>query len=450
MPLIISIFILIITSCGLFVVSGRRLIHPVRIYVLITGLLNIPYAIYVYLDKAEYQTDFIKWFHLGAEKHYISKAVLYLAISQVFFCIGYKIIGSKKKLPLRRLLSKADYYMKLDVIFLLFGLGVIAFISQLADIGGLSGMVSNIAHRTEMIRGKGAFIGPAVQILTYTSLAAIYCSWREANSLKRILSYCMLLGAILILASMGGRKPVIVLMLFAAILYYLRYGRGRGFQMKYAFAALTVVVYFVFGLAIRTPGVMTSDGIDRQAFNAALEDAASEGLANASYLETYAFMIHYFESNEHWRGRQFLAFFNSFSSSKTNALKPPVDEGVYVRSLAAGQIVKLGMPADDLYKSSWPPETLGTGISIAGPFGAAVLAALFGMIQRISWNSIKGKHYFFPLMIFLHFAILFQITVLRMVQLTIFLGAIGLIIGCILFREYFLRGISSQSKKINP
>ncbi|MGQ7148454.1 hypothetical protein ACUOA8_59935, partial [Escherichia sp. SS-MK2] len=40
--------------------------------------------------------------------------------------------------------------------------------------------------------------------------------------------------------------------------------------------------------------------------------------------------------------------------------KPPVDDGMYIRTIAEGYNVTPSRPVQELYASSWPPETLGS------------------------------------------------------------------------------------------
>src|SRR5690606_26344605 len=81
---------------------------------------------------------------------------------------------------------------------------------------------------------------------------------------------------------------------------------------------------------------------------------------SVSYIDHYLLVMEHFSVDNLWWGKSFIDILYASIPRKIFPDKPPVDDGVYLRSIAEGMDVTPPTPYKDMYQSSWPPETIGT------------------------------------------------------------------------------------------
>ena len=78
-------------------------------------------------------------------------------------------------------------------------------------------------------------------------------------------------------------------------------------------------------------------------------------ITDLSYVDTFVFITSYFQPDNVWHGATYLDLLKAPVPSSVDSAKPPIDDGVYVRTLAEGVRAEPGMAFSDLFYSSWPP-----------------------------------------------------------------------------------------------
>src|SRR5690606_25066159 len=101
--------------------------------------------------------------------------------------------------------------------------------------------------------------------------------------------------------------------------------------------------------------------------------------------------------------------------------KPPVDDGVYVASLANGVPITPGDDAGDLYNSSWPPETLGATYMNFWIPGVILGMYCLGGVYRAAYQYLQRSHCsLYAIVMYCHVMLGFHFSNLRIVQLAIY------------------------------
>ncbi|MGQ7112601.1 hypothetical protein ACUOFC_34980, partial [Escherichia sp. TWPC-MK] len=88
-----------------------------------------------------------------------------------------------------------------------------------------------------------------------------------------------------------------------------------------------------------------------------------------------------------WLGKSYLDLFKAPLPRSIYPEKPPVDDGMYIRTIAEGYNVTPSRPVQELYASSWPPETLGSMYAIESPKSLSLVIIL----KLISFPKVCTK-----------------------------------------------------------
>ncbi len=161
-------------------------------------------------------------------------------------------------------------------------------------------------------------------------------------------------------------------------------------------------------------------------------DSFSYIFISVSYLDTYVFVVEFFNINNFYYGATFKDLLYAFVPSAYLPLKPPVDDGLYIRAAALGGYLEPGTPAVTLRGlASWPGETFGT----AYMNGGIPMVVIFGFIQGAAFSAAylffqKNPSSTFRLVLMMSIFINFKVSNLRIANL------IALIV-CLAF-SYFL------------
>jgi hypothetical protein len=168
----------------------------------------------------------------------------------------------------------------------------------------------------------------------------------------------------------------------------------------------------------------------------------ASAISEVSYIHIYAFIFDVFSIEPHWYGSSWGDIWLRISS-EDRLYSPPVDEGIYIRSLWQGLPVAPPTPYIYLFPSAWPPETIGVGYANFGLAGLVVLMFARGYFAATCFRAATSDPSRINLVILYIYATLtFQFSNLRIVQIVMF-------ILCIYFVSLALMPWS-KSRRLNP
>lgn len=413
----IALALLLVAHALPWIKRSRLETSPSKILFLFSAVTTIPYIFIIvitpdlspvrYLLTADFNDNIVKFcliyslglvgFLLGANFGYSSK---------VGKSIAYPMRATEKN----RIACGIVAYLSCFVVI------VLTFV-KLDQVGGLAELWANIAIRSEVLAGTGfldAFIYPfgylSVIFAIYTASFGRRYSFLSAVIIFLVIAFCFGL--------FGGRKNTLYLIIFAVLaakIYNKKISfASPGFIFMYAAGAL----FFFYVLAFR---LEAQDG-------AASALNMVDVVANLSYVDTYVFVTDYFGSHPFWFGSVFGDIPLRIFSLASPSLLPPIDDGVYVRTLAEGINVQPPTAFSAMYPSSWPPESYGSGYANFGVLGVFVFFWIKGLICGIISRWAKLNNYGPFALVLLFSAILgFHISNLRLIQFAVLVAGMLLI-----------------------
>ena len=169
-------------------------------------------------------------------------------------------------------------------------------------------------------------------------------------------------------------------------------------------------------------------------------------LTSVSYAYTQIYIIYTFDFDNFWYGE----IFATIPLRLLGISGYPIDDGVYIRSLAEGLQADPLTLFENLFPSSWPPETFGMGYANFGVIGVICFAFSLGIVHGFIYKSI---YYSFGIDVFtsiLYFYTLFnfQFTNLRIVQYISFIIVLIMVYYIWLFIIKAKNGINSTNTKM--
>jgi hypothetical protein len=273
--------------------------------------------------------------------------------------------------------------------------GLVGWVLLLQQIGGYAFLITHLHQRTSLIAGSG-YLLYSLNLFLIGIVALIY-SMRYRRTLGKILLTVLLgVGIIIIFSSLGGRGPAIRMFIISLLAWHYGVRRFTSVPWRWiTLSAIFVIPYFVLIPILRG----SSGAVER--FMHEPEALITESLAyipkavkQTSYVEHYLLIVSHFSADRVWFGRSYRDLLYAAIPSKLIPNKPPVDDGVYVQTIAiTGQDVKPNTPFAELSPSSWPPETL--GISYMNFWVPGVLIGMFllGAGYRLAYQYMQRSQY---------------------------------------------------------
>ncbi|MGE7647251.1 O-antigen polymerase [Peribacillus frigoritolerans] len=300
------------------------------------------------------------------------------------------------------------------VMAVLIGLG--AFFLFLSKIGGLNYLLNNLEYRTFIIAGNN-YLTSLFSCL-FIALAILIYSLREKKSITKILLVITLsIVIILVFSSMGGRTSTVYLMLLIVLVFHYGVKRIRKIPLRAVFIVLLMVIYFIAIPLIRTPGSFEYYSNNINQLGKDVRENFEIIFTQTSYVDHYLLIVNYFDIDNIWLGSSYVDLLTAPIPSTLIPNKAPVDDGVYLRTIAEGRDVRPSMPYEELFKSSWPPETLGIMYMNFWIPGVIIGMYLLGIIYKVFYNyMVFSKYSIFSILIYSNVIYSFHLSNLRIVQ----------------------------------
>ncbi len=400
-----------------FFLNRKEFITPLKVYSFFTILTTIPYLITLSFDPSIMHYSVYQY--LGIPKIYNASFyyIFVQSIGSLSLYSGYYAISSPKQVVL---ISQNDEKHAERILiffsFIAFIIASISFYFKLQAAGGLLNLLGNIGLRTQLSAGTG-YISFLFSMMMYLSIFIFMYSFKYKKSKKKIfLLICMFVMAFVMFTVFGGRKPFIHLVIISLVLWNYSIKKIERISIKHVLFGIILLFYFISVLMLRKADAIESYLNEPALFLTDFILNMGTFLNNLSYVDTYIFITDYFNSENYWFGRIYFDLAQAPIPSSILPDKPPVDEGVYIRTLLYGINAVPPMPFHQMYPSSFPPETLGNGYANFGILGVILWMFLLGLIYKVFYNRVKKKPSLLNIFMLAFVLINFHISNLRIVQ----------------------------------
>lgn len=429
---IISVILLILFSIPMIYSRKQKkdLFSPVMISLFLIIITNIPYLMSV-SGNYNILNSLVRWRISEIDLEFaIAKYAIVLVIGVVGLLLGLKSrLTSIIVKPIPVLIgneSKAKYVWAFILALLL---GLMGYKLFFDSAGGFSNWINNLANRASFTSGSGYTM--TLMGLLEVAVFIYICSFKYKKSvLKYFVLIILIVGVSFLLSSMGGRKSTLQFIVFSMLVWHYAVAKIKRIQFKLLLIVPVALIYIIVIPILRAPdGIEVYTNNPDKLLTEITEDVGTV-TRQFSYIDHYLFIMDYFTIDKLWLGSSFVDLFYAPLPSSLYPEKPPVDDGVYVRTLAEGWQVSPSTPYENMYPSSWPPETFGAMYMNFGVPGVFLGMYLLGIIYQAAYvYMIKSDYSLHSMLIYGKILLNFQISNLRIVQtftdivvITIFLG----------------------------
>jgi hypothetical protein len=397
--------------------EGVDVLSPVRLAALLHLVTVVPLLFLAAGDPAVILAEVRNHQHFTDLEVVVVKFALLQTVA--FACLAAGVgIGAGRRLAAR--LPVIGYNMTpkrtLAAAVVAFGVGVFAFVLLIRIIGGYEELLINLAMRTKLLEGRG-YLASLLTFLVVGMLLMTYAlgRWNPAVALPVLLVVGLIVA--FALSSFGGRKLTLHALVFAGLAWHYGVRRLTRLWPKALLVGLAVIPYFVAIPLIRSGGGYERYRSNIGALSSDIRQNISLAVTDLSYVHQHLFVVSYFRPDNIWWGRVYGDLITAPIPSSLYPGKPPVDDGMYLRTLADGQHVRPSMPRESLYQSSWPPETFGTMFMNFWIPGVIVGLFLLGVVYRTAYEYMKRSDYsLFSVLVYGHVMVNFHFSNLRIVQ----------------------------------
>lgn len=296
------------------------------------------------------------------------------------------------------------------------GFATAGYLLFLLKVGGVGFLLTNLESRSSLQAGNNYLLS-SLSLLPIGVGILIYQRQAASAARDRLVGAGALMASAVLLATLGGRKPVIGLFVSSLFVYHYGVARLRRPKLGHVIVAAMLAVFFVVNPVLRSPGGLESVASDPSTLLEIAEENGESLAVDLSYVYAYVFVTDQFDSSNVWLGRSYLDLSRAALPSSLSPSKPPVDDGVYIRSLAEGLDVSPGSPFTDLYPSSWPGETFATTYMNFWVPGILLGMYVVGFLHSICYHyMVRTRFQLWTILLYANTVNYFELSNLRIVQ----------------------------------
>lgn len=400
---------------------GREgdLLHPLRLVSILTIVSTVPFLFATAMDPTTITRDT----RMHPSIPNLTDGVLWYIFLQAigFLCLLAGYFRPKRFAWIERL-PHPGVYARLRAVWALAGIslaiGLAAYLFILVRVGGITVLLAKMQARSELLSGNNYAIF-ALNLLGVGVCAALLTNRYGIKPSKLAVALFFFVLAFVIFGTLGGRLASIRLTLLLILTWH--YGVRRFVKVPRAltFAALCVMLPFFFVMPLFRNPQGASLYIDNP--NRLLPDLQKQFSSIAkqtSYVETYVLIVNHFNPSNIWLGGSYGDLLYGPIPSTMLPGKPPLDDGVYVRTLLKGNLdVHPGMDPGDIEASSLPPETLGSMYMNFWIPGLLVGMFALGACYRFAYEyMLRSGRSLYSILIYGQALVMLQFSNLRIVQ----------------------------------
>lgn len=400
----------------------RDLLNPYNAYTFLYILkIVLPTLIYSVSDNISIADHFFLERSLADDEVFLKYCVLqsagyFLILSGIRLCLKNFISSTKQDV---NVISERSSYLKWG--YSLYFLGFIGFLLIISKVGGLMFFLSNLNLRTYMVRDLD-FESYLLSLLNYAPLLLIYAKRWTKNSIKPLEIILIVLAGLMV--GLGGRKALMMIVIECAVVYHYVVSpleAKKIFNAKMISIIVVVFLFFTTYAKLRTPGAweeFVNDPVEFYVGNN--EGGLQNTIAGESYVPFYVATVDYFDKHPKWCGSSFNGLLTAFIPSSFYPNKTPVDDGMYLYSIAHGANIQPPVPTHSLDGTSWPLETFGAMYANFGVIGVLCGMLLLGFFIGQCFKRMVKSQYQFRYVVFYTIVLFtFEISTLRIVQVII-------------------------------
>ena len=394
----------------------KNFFEPYVIFTFINFIIVGPYLISFWINEELFHFNWLEFTEFNDKQIVVQRYILIFLLCNLFVFLGfflYKFLFQNRSLIFftenyndRRLLAG---WMISGII------GFSALFYWTVTNGGLSYILSNMAIRSTFTSGQGY----VMMFFRFLSFSCIFLFLFSINHKKYIFSNIFfIIYTIIILFFIytggGSRGRVLDLIITLFILYYFLVNR---FSLVNFWIFLVVIFSFLFILTVPLFRVPGSFDLYKESPELLVEDVFTSSatffnkMGQVRSCESDLFIFSYFNKNNFWHGKSYLSLLYAPLPSKLFPDKPPIDDGVYIKSLMDGRYVNPPMPFRNLFPSSNPMSIWGGLYANFGYFGLIFGCVLFGMFFQFLYQCMQNSK-------FSIFSILLYISVFKSLKIT--------------------------------
>jgi hypothetical protein len=396
-------FLLLVYLFPVFVARLRRdrgsgeqadLFGPVN-FLALFGILGIPY---LYLLAFDRQSLFVDVRHTQWITDLDRDVVLYVALMAAIYWATLLGLRSRFASALARHVPRLgrDRFTAgrtgRGALVALAG-GFVLWAYYIQSVGGLRNLWVNMALRTLLGAGKG-YLSTAFMALLYFAAVLLVYRLRFRNTLARRAGLALALLAIsFVLASGGGRTPLLELV----VLCFLTHHYGVRRRRRIFTPGTTLLALALVGFVLVIPLFRSAGRFDRYSQDPVLlaQDAGRSLSLLAPQFSAFdrtSIMLEYFTVNRMWGGRSWIDLAFAPMPRKLYRRKPPVDDGIYFKEIVDGHQVVPPVPASRMQPTSWPMGNLVLYMNFGLP-GLLLGSWLAGVFLGASYRYLRDSGY---------------------------------------------------------
>lgn len=438
---IIACIIISIPLFSFFLIYDKKdLFSPRNIYSFIYFLtILLPGMLFYFTNNGIISNKLVKA-AVNNDQVYLKYAILqtisYYCVNTGFYIRIIKFNSKKEKINH----NDINETKILGILFVIIGL--ISFIVLMRYVGGMKYFFTHLYLRTILVKGA-TFSLWFLNFLNIGTLLLIYYTYIKYKKIKIINIILILISGIF--CGLGGRTIMVFLVIQSVIMWnYLvkKIKLKNFFKIRFFLTGIVGVLFLNFFVFLRSPEKTKQFLKMPMIFFQQNSIGLLDTLMKESYVKYFMFIIQYFENKNFWYGSTFKGLLTAIIPSAVYRNKPPVDEGMYLYSIAQGrEDIFPTMPVGELNGSSYPLETFGSLYVNFGIIGLFLGMILFGYILGKVYRKMIEKNMSFK------WLILYSLFLFRF-QISVF-GIFNMFINYILlsFTEYGLIFCKTKLKK---
>jgi hypothetical protein len=338
----------------------RDLFGPVN-FIAFFGLLGVPHLFVLAFDPGARHPDVARTPWITDLEGLV---VPYALLTAATFWVTILGVRSSAARALARHVPRLDasrFTPRRCTIGLLIALaGAIAlWLWYIQSIGGLRNLWINMALRTLLGAGRG-YLTLGYHLLIYFAAVLLIYRLRFDDSTRRKLGVALALVVMtLVMASGGGRTPLLEMIIICFLAHH--YGVRRRRRLVTVGTSILGVVLLAFILIV--PLFRGSGRFEQYSRHPMMlvEDAVRNATRVAPQFSAFdrtSVMLAYFTVDRMWAGRSWIDLLAAPVPRSLNPRKPPVDDGIYMKEIMEGHVVRPSRPARTMNATSWPMGNL--------------------------------------------------------------------------------------------